>query len=694
MPDIPIDYRPYGIWTPTPWTLPEEFGALGEHSPQDPRDVTNHDDAGYNPASEGLQDFYPQDEEQHAIMVSWAYDAFLAAERARMPFFDRWLRYYRLYRNYVQRVVGDWRSKVFYPVSYWVVATIMPKLLTNRPTPRVKPVTPFDVPAARAMEELLDWSMEESDFYPEWVKSTWESLVYGTGILKIYQRQDIRYKTEKIPVQEPVTQKMSVPYIDPDSGAVLTDPDGTVVYGEEDQVLGYQDVGFNFEQVPYVVYDGPAAEAVDIMNFFVAPEADDVQSARYVIHRTYREMAYVLKRVEEGVFRLPPNMSVTDLAYIRDDPMALRLGEIGLDGGILNDPTRRPVELLEFWTDDGRVITMANRKAILRAHSNPFTHGMKPFVRIVDNLVPHEFWGQGEIETIEGLQDLTNALVNQRVDNVKITMNATWAVREQSIFDLRDLASKPGQVIRVKGDVPLQDAVARLPVGDVTSSAFAEAQQTENFIERTTGVSAYQLGTDSPTLNQTATGVNLIQHAGFDRFSLKTRLGEMMGMKQVFRMYGALLQQFAPPQRLVRILGPDGGYLFQSFRPEDIEGALAYDIEAGATNQTEQERRQDAMQLLQLVGTVMPPAIPHLVENVLRAFGIKNITDFVPGQLLQMPPGAAMTPGLPPGGPGSIATPPGTPTTMTPGGPQPAAGALPSIQPPQPIQPRLNMQLG
>ena len=188
--------------------------------------------------------------------------------------------------------------------------------------------------------------------------------------------------------------------------------------------------------------------------------------------------------------------------------------------------------------------------------------------------------------------------------------------------------------------------------------------------------------------------MNLIQHAGFDRFSLKTRLGEMMGMKQVFRMYGALLQQFAPPQRLVRILGPDGGYLFQSFRPEDIEGALAYDIEAGATNQTEQERRQDAMQLLQLVGTVMPPAIPHLVENVLRAFGIKNITDFVPGQLLQMPPGAAMTPGLPPGGPGSIATPPGTPTTMTPGGPQPAAGALPSIQPPQPIQPRLNMQLG
>src|SRR5205823_4458461 len=145
-----------------------------------------------------------------------------------------------------------------------------------------------------------------------------------------------------------------------------------------------------------------------------------------------------------------------------------RLSQVGMGASQPNDPTFRPNEIMEVWTDDGRVMTMINRKAIVRAHENPFDHGEKPFVRIVDYLNEHEFWGSGEIESIEGLQDAINAITNQRVDNIRLTMNQMYGVNTRAIEDLRDLRSRPGGVVRVKDDMLPNEAIMALSPGNVT----------------------------------------------------------------------------------------------------------------------------------------------------------------------------------------------------------------------------------
>jgi hypothetical protein len=598
------------------------------------------------------QDLYPADEDEHARLIGWAQQAFTAAKSARQPYEDRWARYYKLYRSYVKRTKSDWRSKVFIPYAFSVIETITPKIMGDIPKFVCVPVGPEDIEPARMMESMLDYCATNTDLYLELLKAVKSTLKYGTGILKTYFKQDIRRTFVPQPKMRDIVEQVEDPVIDPSTGQPLSSADGEVLTETREIVTGQEEDGVEMVPSEYLAYEGPAAEAIDLFNFYVAPEAEDIDSARYVIHRTYREMSHIVDLVKKGVYRLPDNMGPGDIVTDPDDPGMVRRDSIELGGGN-DDSLRRAVEIWEFWTDDNRVITVANGKAILRVTENPFTHQQKPFVRMVDYLQEHEFWGVGEIEAIEGLQDIQNALINQRLDNVRLALNPTYAVDVENIEDLRDLTMRPGGVIRTKGGRAVQEIFQRVDLGDVTSSAFAEASEMERFIERVTGVTAYQTGMDSPTLNDTATGVALITESGNTKFALKVRLMELMGLRRLAKHWGSIIQQFTTEERVVRLLGPMGQVMFQQLTPDAIQGALDYDVMTQSTSQTESVRREQAISLLQTVGQVWPAAVPKLVQDVLNAWNVKDTQSYMMGdpQMLAMQqmmamggaPGAAPT---------------------------------------------------
>ena len=573
--------------------------------------------------------FYPQSEDDHAILLSTLMQQFTAADVRRQEFYDRWQRQHRLYRSYVELDKTDWRSKVFMPYSFSVIETILPRLLSEPPKFVVMPVGEDDVEPASSLEQLLDYSVQRTDFYLEVTKAVKSALKHGTGILKSFHRRDMYIGHKAQPIMEARTAMMPVPVPGLD-GQPGMDLDGNMMFEDQEVTLGNERVGTQMVPYEYVGYEGPSSSFVDLYNFWVAPEATDMEDARYVIHRTYKEMGELLELVEKGVYQLPPNFGPEDISDVEDEPLARRLSTIGM-GGSSSDPTRKPIELLEFWTRDVRVATVVNRKAVVRHDRNPFNHQMKPFVRFVDYLQEGEFYGVGEIEAIEGLQDVQNALVNARVDNVKLNMHSMFAVNKEAVDDLRSLRVRPGGVVEVHGDFPVRDAFDRIDFGDVTSSAFAEVAEMERQIERVTGVTAYQTGVDSPSLNDTATGVALISEQGNTKFAMKLRLIELTGLRPLARQWGSLLQQFTSEPRVVRLLGPNGQFLFKTFDPESVQGALDFDIQVSSTTQTETIRRQQDIMLVQLLAAIWPQAIPPLVRDLLRDFGRKNVVEYMGG---------------------------------------------------------------
>jgi hypothetical protein len=574
-------------------------------------------------------DLYPKTEDEHRRLLRDVLEAFEAADQARSQYVDRWQRYYKLRRSWLKRKKNDWRSKVFIPVAFWNIETVLPRLVAQLPKAIVKGVEESDVPGAEAMEDLLDWAENRSGLFLELVKATKSALTYGTGILKTYHRQVKKRFIRPAGYASP--QQAPAPMVDPETGGPMVDVDGEPLVASPN---GQQASG---EPDTYEVYDGPAAEYVDIENFWPAPEATGMDDTRHAFERQFRDMSHIAEFVKKGVYRMPENMGPSDFTS-EEEPAQLRAASVEL-GSMAKDPTHKPVELLHMWTEE-RIITVANRKAILRVQTNPFQHGEIPYVRIVDYLVEGEFWGMGEIEPIEGLQDVMNALVNQRIDNVKLSMDKMFMVMKNAVADLRDLRTRPGGIIEVdtSNTGTLEQAIMPLDFGDVTSSAFVEVEQIERFIEKVSGITGYQQGTDAPSLNDTATGIALIQEAGNTRQGFKTVLAEMTGLTRLARQFGSIIQQFWDTERMVRLVGPKGEDVFKTFTPESIQGAFDYDIEAQSVVQTESLRQASADSLFQMLFPVLPPDLmtgglgpgqQKLVEEVLRSRGKKDIDAYL-----------------------------------------------------------------
>jgi len=613
------------------------------------------------------EDLYPSSEDRHTKLVQSISEEFISAEGSQRAHRDRWERYYKHYRSYVARDPKDWRSRKFMPVTFYVIETVAPRMVAQMPIPKVNAVGAEDVEGAMRMEGALGWCFDQSGAFLQTVHGFKSALMYGTGILKTFhgERRARRFIFER-PLL-PITQQVPMPVPDPErGGAPMMDPDGNPLTQMQEMFLGTQEGEpvRRFEEA--ISYSGPACQSLDISNFFPAPGATSIDDAPYVIERVWRPRHWVQRQIDEGVYRVPDGMSVSDFWEVMDDPTHERLTSIGLDGGHGADTSRKLVEIWERWdAERGTVTHILAGRIVVRVTRNPFSHGEFPYARIVDHLPPQgEFWGIGEIEPIEGLQDAFNAMTNSRFDQITLALMAPFLVDEAALQDRRELRMSPGALLRVKNNwgLPLEQIIQKVHFDDVPTSSFEETAQLMDMMERVSGVSAYQTGTDSTGLNDTATGVAIISDQGNQRFSHKLKIAELTGLRTLARHFGTNLQQFMPDEMRVRVFNPAPGQdPFDLLRPEELQGAFDYDIESESSAVTETVRKDQDLTLFNMFANDPYVNQRAIREKVLRTFGVKDVETYLgpamPAAGMGMPglPGMPMDPmaaqGLPPAAP-------------------------------------------
>jgi hypothetical protein len=636
----------------------------------------------------------PLDQAEHAMLLNRILEWQIAADGFREPKKRDWRREYLMYRSFVApRRVGEWRSRMFIPISFWVIETQMPKLIAQLPQPIVLPVGPEDEEPARVMEERLKWAFDQSQLHLELVAAYRSALKYGTGILKVYpaKLQDWVILTQPVVRREEV-ELPEDPEIDPTTGQPMLDMDGNPLMtggGTQEMEVPVLDATGSPKtrdvRQPFTYYQGPVAEALDIEDVWVSPEASSFDDTRYVIHQVYRELEEIEQLVKDGTYKLPEGRSIRDLWEWEDNPALQRQGELGESGQ--PDMTREPVRVWECWTKTGMVYTVLNERLIVRKARNPFAHGKVPFVRILDYFQEHEFYGTGELGPILGIQDAINSLWNSRIDNVRLVLQRVFAVNTDNLWDLRDLRLQPGGVIRMRSTQGInpQDLLYPIDFPDITGSAYEEVNELIGLVERVLSNSGYQSGVDSATMNDTATGVALITEQGNTRHATKVRMAELTGLVPLTRMFGSLLQQYAPESLLVRreggsqtagaeeqgemgeggpdIEGQQSEFGWDELTAAELQGNLDYDLEAGAQAQTDSVRKELDMTLWNLLhGATDAAGVPlvderELLRDFLRSWGKKDTSRLIvdPQVWLQeqmaqqaalAPPGMGMEPGL------------------------------------------------
>lgn len=469
------------------------------------------------------------------------------AEQSRSTRETKWQTWYKLFRSYAEkRDTGDNRANLFIPYVYSIVETVVPRLVStifsSRPYIGILPVKEETVDNAKAMENLIDYQMTQKvgivSVATSWIK---EALIYGTSILKV----GWDYEEDDVWVDEPIAVLFGTP------------------------------IGTRRVKKRQPVKDDPLVEHIDLWDFYVDPEARDIDDAQYCIHKVYRDFEYLKNMEKLGIYK-----NIDEVIKLKkgnknelfeeiggnqafETGMSNRLSLIGLQN--IDKPTNK-VELLEYWTDD-RIIVVANRSVVIRNEENPYHHRKKPFVRLVDVLVPHEFYGIGEIEPIEDLQYELNSLRNQRMDNINLIINRMWKVVRGADIDLKQLVSRPGGIIEVDD----MDDIQELEIQDTTRASIENViELVRRDMDNADGVYDYARG-ETTDRRETATTASILSQAANERFKLKVTLMEDMGIRRLGVLLVQLNQQYITTTKAIRILGEDG-MNFKEVSPDEIRG--------------------------------------------------------------------------------------------------------------------------
>lgn len=118
---------------------------------------------------------------------------FHSSEKYVQGYFSRFQVYYQLYRSYLQNGSLPWRSNLFIPKTFEIIETVAPRIAYAQRTFIARPVEGGDVENAEAFTDLLKYQFEVTDMEDVIEELTKETLIYGTGIVKVSWRDNMPY---------------------------------------------------------------------------------------------------------------------------------------------------------------------------------------------------------------------------------------------------------------------------------------------------------------------------------------------------------------------------------------------------------------------------------------------------------------------------------------------------------------------
>jgi hypothetical protein len=406
-----------------------------------------------------------------------------------------------------------------------------------------------------------------------------------------------------------------------------------------------------------VVYDAPYVEVIDLEDLILPAGASDIQSADHVIHRLWLSMDYLKRRAAEGIYRGVESLeaasegglstagsSADSLKRLKDDLEGVSYGP----GSSRKKGRREILEAYYRYDIDGdgyeeECIFTVDRQAevLLRAVllDTVFAHGQRPFVAMKFMPVPGRFYAIGIPELIEHLQDELNAIHNQRIDFGTITNTPFGWYRPASGFKPEVHTIEPGKLFPVDavGDVQL----ASFP--NATIWGEREEMVLMAYLERLLGISDFNVGRQIDRMNapKTATATLALLQEGNVRLDLIVRRVQhafKTFLAQILQLY----QQYVPPGKVIRVLGPDGRDAFLPISREDIRGKFDFALLGTSASANKLLERETAVELYTalrddplLSPELNPEGAFELRRRLLRSFDLVDLEMILPRSILE-----------------------------------------------------------
>lgn len=501
---------------------------------------------------------------------------------------DIWERSYNNWRGVLDQTKYPWRSKVFVPWSFTVVETIIPKVFAREPKWRAIATKPdFLDSAPDTIQKLLDHQWRKAGMRLKMYDYIKDSLMYSKGYAKV----SWNFKTKVNTYMKPVV-------------------------GEDDEIT------FVKTTKSETAHDEPLIDIVDPLDIYVDPDCTQGinKDAAYVIHRKTVEYDTLLnntnyKNVEQ----------IKDTKAYKDNVNKVRSSTISP----ALDKFKNPVEILEYWGADDRLIVIANQSVVLRDDPNPYDHKKIPFVELDDYRDPHQYYGQSELSVIDPLQREINAIRNQRRDYDNLALNPVIQMVPGTLRNPNSAVMGPGNIWMVSD----LNSIGTFELPQLQGSSDDIENITASDIQRSVAIDEIGIGLlpDNPQRRSATEVVTATTMAG-KRFAMKIALLEE-AVKEIGQQVFALDQQFLDQETVVQIVGETGANEWVKFTPDEIQGEFNIDIETGSMlPKDEIAARKEAVELLQYITPIISPVIQTNPDIILPVVKMVVDTFQLPGK--------------------------------------------------------------
>ena len=474
----------------------------------------------------GNETYLPSSDEL-ALIEKWK-KRFNRAETYLRPYRAKWLRMYKLYRAYQEKVNYAYQTRLMPPIAFQIVETVASRMVTAKRKTRILPREKKDVDSksVQAWDDLVNYDfdiMKLQKKLPRWVKS---AITFGNGIAMV---------------------------------TWLTDES--------------------------VDHDDPFLAICDLWDILPAPETEDLEEdCPWLIRRVLKSKEKIEReekaRGEDALYKninlLQPKQ-IEDWKQERYDINIKKMGQIqstgsGAQGDSVIKVSSEKYErekLIEVWEcydfEEGKLVTIGNREILMRNDENPYqevNHG-RIFLNLYDHEVNWELWAIGHIEPVETTIVEIADLRNQRMDDVILMLDPVIKIRKDSGISKNDIIFAPGAKweLRKMDDV----VVERLP--DISLMGVNEERMLHDEIEKTLAISEYVQGVPKSSTESLGKVAMLIGQSNLRLSSFAQNLSETLT-----RLANILIEmnhEFIEEDKLYRVVGDDVS--FKEFTSSDKE---------------------------------------------------------------------------------------------------------------------------
>jgi len=382
----------------------------------------------------------------------------------------------------------DKRSKLFRPKTRTIIrkneAAAAAAFFSSMDVTSILPTDPnnqAEIASASIMKELLQYRLTKTiPWYQFVLGGLQDAQTTGVACAHVYWNYEER-NSENITEtagEEEVSEEYPTQSGLPEGAMQATEKGGLTAE------VGTPNVMVVIQNEPEVMKDQPAIDLIPIENIRIDPGAnwtDPINSSPYVIHLIPMYAQDVKEKMKSGEWN---NMTSSQLmAATEITPDSTRIAR----NKNKDDPYAadvRDVEEYEIvWVqrhihkhnaEDWEFYTLGDIAMLTDAtplKESVFT-GKRPYVMGCCNIETHKVMPSSIPQLSKGLQEETNEVANQRIDNVKFVLNKKWFVKRGKEADVQGLLRNvPGGVVML--DDPEGD-VKEINWPDVTASSFQE----------------------------------------------------------------------------------------------------------------------------------------------------------------------------------------------------------------------------